>query len=687
MATEDHVHALWHAFDSLDNERNGYATKSQLKVVTANISTATGVKDIRTSVDALEDQYSDEKMTLSFEEFKRFIELELFSQGSLELDEMFSVCWMLCSKVPLERQNKILQDTDTYKLWRVFNRLAEPNDYPLRMDHEEVAHILEKIVIAMGRKWNEADFEEMRKGLPLMSFWQVLHAIETKFAAGLDEACVAEAVAEIYDEIINEVVKKGIMTKKGHRLASWKERWFILKHGCLSYFTNKDLREQKGVIMLNASWKIESLPDKGNNRNRVLIQTEEHMKGDKNKYEICAPDPKSKQEWIMAVEQVLESCETGISPQKMAFMKRREERIERRQRKSEEEKKKLEDNEMFIKQQELLEAEKEARRLAEEKVAEEATLRQAEAERMAELQMLFEQVQRLLEEERQAKRDEETVRALQARLLEEEMQKREELEKLKLEQEQLLSDEKKKREEVEEERLQHIKRLEEEQQKLELLEQERLAADLKLQEATDKLRSAEEAQKQTAVTAEAIEKKLLEMEAVKAQKAKREERPIGLARPIQPSAKPILSHRGVGVFTPQQFDIMKQIRLLRQQATDSSPPSSNVITENTGKKDEKVLESPKPETETEQDDIKINETQEVIKDDESVVNGQDKDVVKEEDKHGKDEEKNQENKLPETQNVEHVDNSPDCENLTSQVGEVKTKRLPENPDDDDIIEM
>ena len=47
------------------------------------------------------------------------------------------------------------------------------------------------------------------------------------------------------------------MTKKGHRLASWKERWFILKHGCLSYFTNKDLREQKGVIMLNASWKIE----------------------------------------------------------------------------------------------------------------------------------------------------------------------------------------------------------------------------------------------------------------------------------------------------------------------------------------------------------------------------------------------------------------------------------------------
>ncbi|XP_070572559.1 switch-associated protein 70-like isoform X2 [Ptychodera flava] len=583
MATQDHINALWHAFESLDLEKNGNVPKSQLKVVTGNVCTATGVQDMRQSVEALEKQFSDSKSTLNFEEYRRFMEMELFSQSSaLKLDDMYSVCWMLCSKVHMDRQNKILQDDDIYKLWMVFNRQAEPDAFPLRMDHEEVAYILEKVVIAMGRKWNEKEFEEIRRGLPLMSFWQVLHSLETRFAYGVDEACVAAAIDEIYEEIINEVVKNGFMSKKGHMMSNWKERWFVLKPGSLTYYTSRDMNVLKGTIVLDTNWKVESLPDRGSNRNRLQLSSSVQMKGDKNKYEICAPDPKSKQEWLSAVQLTLECLATGMSPQKLAFMKRREERSARRESQEEEDRLLQEEMEKRERQKRELEEERKAREEAEARVAELAALREAEEKRMAELEELYRQAQELLEQERQAKRDEEIVRALQARLLEEEMQKREELERLKSQQEELLHSERQKREEVEEERLMQIQRLEEEQRKLEELEQQRLAADEQLKQATQKLHEAEAAKEEMAATAENLEQKYLEIHKMRAQRVEedkarvRHEKPVGLAKPIIPTAVKLTTHRGAGAFGHQEFDIItekfKRLRELRSDFISDDQP-------------------------------------------------------------------------------------------------------------------
>ena len=55
---------------------------------------------------------------------------------------------------------------------------------------------------------------------------------------------------------------------------------------------------------------------------------------------------------------------------------------------------------------------------AEGRAREEQLLREAEQERLRELEAIKKELERLLAEERQAKKDEETVRALQARLAE-----------------------------------------------------------------------------------------------------------------------------------------------------------------------------------------------------------------------------------------------------------------------------
>ncbi|PIK61315.1 hypothetical protein BSL78_01735 [Apostichopus japonicus] len=155
----------------------------------------------------------------------------------------------------------------------------------------------------------------------------------------------------------------------------------------------------------------------------------------------------------------------------------------------------------------------------------------------------------LLEEEKQAKRDEEIVRGLQARLLDEETEKREELEKLKEEQERMLQEEQEKRqhlelvsEELQMERLEQQRLLERERERLEILERDRKSADEQLQEAIEKLMAAEQKKKDE-------EKRRQELQ-----------RPVGLARLIQPKANPLKSHRGVGAFTESQFDVIKQLR-------------------------------------------------------------------------------------------------------------------------------
>lgn len=49
------------------------------------------------------------------------------------------------------------------------------------------------------------------------------------------------------------MVKKGPM----NRIASWKERWFVLTSNKLTYYTNKDMKELKGEISVAPGVRVE----------------------------------------------------------------------------------------------------------------------------------------------------------------------------------------------------------------------------------------------------------------------------------------------------------------------------------------------------------------------------------------------------------------------------------------------
>ena len=42
------------------------------------------------------------------------------------------------------------------------------------------------------------------------------------------------------DEIVDGVIKKGYLTKKGHKRRNWRRRWFILQRTIMRYFESRE---------------------------------------------------------------------------------------------------------------------------------------------------------------------------------------------------------------------------------------------------------------------------------------------------------------------------------------------------------------------------------------------------------------------------------------------------------------
>lgn len=49
-----------------------------------------------------------------------------------------------------------------------------------------------------------------------------------------------QVIQDMRDEIVNGVIKKGYLTKKGHKRRNWKRRWFILQRTIMKYFESRE---------------------------------------------------------------------------------------------------------------------------------------------------------------------------------------------------------------------------------------------------------------------------------------------------------------------------------------------------------------------------------------------------------------------------------------------------------------
>lgn len=492
---------LWHAFEFFDEHKNGQVQKSKLKVLTANLCT---VLDSPSVENGLQDFRSTSYLV--FEDYIYYLRKELFSALSTSmldprdpskyLTSIEETCWLVCRSKYLKRDQQALPDNCVFQLFRVFCLLAEqipgskanPSMVTMALPSEEVEYIVRHFVVALGKEWDRSDFAQIAEVVQSFKFEVFLALVETSYSKNVEMPGLVEATQEVYEMLVEDVLKKGILSRKGNFFSTWKAFWFVLKPLCLTFFSDRSEKGQRGEISIHGQCSVESVSESPNGRgNKFSLSC-----GDKC-FEFMASDHKTKLQWMTALQTAIDHHGRKETYQKRLASRRKNERDALKAAKLEEETSLVYQQSLLEKQRSELEAEKLARIAAEAEARNQANLREQEAQRLKELEAAKKELEHLLEVEKQAKRDEEIVRNLQARLLREEWEKREELEQLQERQSSLLAEEKTKREGLQQEQQLKEKQLEEAKKKLAELEREKGRLDRQLKEVQGKVEVAERA--------------------------------------------------------------------------------------------------------------------------------------------------------------------------------------------------
>ncbi|XP_015416325.1 PREDICTED: differentially expressed in FDCP 6 homolog [Myotis davidii] len=469
--------SIWYAFTALDVEKSGKVSKSQLKVLSHNLYT---VLHIPHDPVALEEHFrDDDDGPVSSQGYMPYLNkyiLDKVEEGAFVKEHFDELCWTLTAKKNYRagsNGNSMLSNQDAFRLWCLFNFLSE-DKYPLIMVPDEVEYLLKKVLSSMSLEVSLAELEELlAQEAPAaqttggLSVWQFLELFNSgRCLRGVGRDTLSMAIHEVYQELIQDVLKQGYLWKRGHLRRNWAERWFQLQPSCLCYFGSEECKEKRGTIPLDGQCCVEVLPDREGKRCMFCVKTASRT------YEMSASDTRQRQEWTAGE---LLTGWPGSGGASVASSDAGERAPARRR--------------PALGRPELappLQAR--ASMQAEMELKEEEAARQRQ--RIEELEDMQQKLQEALQLEVKARRDEEAVRLAQTRLLEEEEEKLKRLMRMKEDQERYIEQAQQEKQELQQEMALQSRSLQLAQQQLEEVRQNRQRADEDVEAAKRKLRQA-----------------------------------------------------------------------------------------------------------------------------------------------------------------------------------------------------
>jgi len=485
--------AVWHAFDFLALDSGGTARKSKLKVLTASLG---HILEVPGSENGLDDYRSTDSLT--FDEYRFYLNKEVFAalpdkmslEEQLGLEEkMENVCWLICKQPYTERGSPMLSENCVKQIWRIFCMLGEliieeeTGNLEVIMAAREVELVFQQFLscLGTGQTWDPEQFDQVVSVMPVFKFSIFLAVLESKYAKDIDSLTLAEAVKDLKDYFLLDVIKKGKLRKRLEIFPKFRECWVVVQPHKLSVYGGSAEDNLKGEISLNQQSRVEKVTQ---SNTFIPIKNAKHrfvLHCDNKQYEFQAYDHRSRLQWISAIEKAIDFSFQGSRFQRALAEERRVQRDEEVGRRV--------SNQDLVQQTRMeLEAEKAARLQAESRALMLTQEKATEVKRMNELEVIREELERLLEEEKQAKRDEEIVRTLQARMLNEEWERREQLEKIQAEQKMMLEEERNKREEFQSMKEDRERKAQEAEKRLKEMEEERMRLDEELKKHKERSR-------------------------------------------------------------------------------------------------------------------------------------------------------------------------------------------------------
>ena len=187
-------------------------------MLTHNVATSLGIQEAEKGLD---DYRSTNSIT--FADFLYFLKVDVFDcfkdmdphKANAALEKVDEVCWLVTAKKYLTRDGKILSDKDTYRLWRIFNFLAETHPesdiellYPVVIDSEEVHNLIMKFLTIAGRVCEPTEHEDLLRTPTHMEFEQFLGVFESRCCLGLEQEVINYSLQDMYDEFITKLLMK-----------------------------------------------------------------------------------------------------------------------------------------------------------------------------------------------------------------------------------------------------------------------------------------------------------------------------------------------------------------------------------------------------------------------------------------------------------------------------------------------
>ena len=187
----------------------------------------------------------------SVDEFTMLIEKKVLmvTEGEIEEEPIHRICW---SYYEAERKSDVtypkwLSQESTYCLWLIFNCVLD-KELTTTLPQVTVNEMLQRMLELCGYTWDEKYGYNKEEPLGFPDFLDVItnHFDELK----LEMSLTSEVIADMMDEVVHDVLRKGYLTKKGHVRKNYKRRWFVLQRTTLRYYHSREKMQLKVALLL-----------------------------------------------------------------------------------------------------------------------------------------------------------------------------------------------------------------------------------------------------------------------------------------------------------------------------------------------------------------------------------------------------------------------------------------------------
>ena len=264
------------------------------------------------------------------------------------------VCWLICNPPYLERSNPVFPESCVLQLWRIFCLLGEMvEDEEGRLEvalaASEVEIITRQFMAGLGKAddWDPEEFDLVVSVIPAFKFSIFLAVIESKYAIDNDRDTLSEAVKDLHDMFLLDVIKKGKLKKQMDFLPTFREHWIVLQPRLLTLYSNSQEKEKRGEIVLDHQVRLESCLAGGTSRSPVKQKPHRFfLHSNQKKYEFQASSHRygeggegivlgltmgvfrHRLEWMGALTKAVENSSEGVRYQIGQARQRREQREE-----------------------------------------------------------------------------------------------------------------------------------------------------------------------------------------------------------------------------------------------------------------------------------------------------------------------------------------------------------------------